>query len=45
MSPEYVNGLIENNIVNGMGNGIAPKVNTTRAQAAAIISKVINFNK
>ncbi|MEI3162274.1 MAG: S-layer homology domain-containing protein [Lachnospirales bacterium] len=37
--------MVENNIVNGMGNGIAPKANTTRAQSAAIISKVINFNK
>lgn len=48
ISPYAVDSLaamVENNIVNGMGNGIAPKVNTTRAQAAAIISKVINFNK
>ena len=42
---ESLAAMVENNIVNGMGKGIAPKSNTTRAQAATIISKVVNFNK
>ena len=34
--------MVEEGIVNGMGDGIAPKANTTRAQSAVIISKIMN---
>lgn len=33
--------MVENAVVNGTGNNIEPKSNTTRAQAAVIISKVL----
>ena len=33
--------MVEQGIVSGMGDGIAPKDNTTRAQAAVIISKIM----
>lgn len=35
--------MVENNIVSGTGNNIQPKDNTTRAQAAVIISKVLDL--
>ncbi|MDO4301155.1 MAG: S-layer homology domain-containing protein [Clostridia bacterium] len=39
---ESLAAMVNAGIVNGMGDGIAPKANTTRAQAAVIISKVMN---
>lgn len=35
--------MVDAGIVNGMGEGIAPKANTTRAQATVIISKIIAY--
>lgn len=35
--------MVDAGIVNGMGEGIAPKANTTRAQSAVIISKIIAY--
>lgn len=34
--------MVSEGIVNGMGEGIAPKANTTRAQAVVIISNIMN---
>lgn len=34
--------MVNAEIVNGMGDGIAPKANTTRAQAVIIISKIMD---
>lgn len=34
--------MVSEGIVNGMGDGIAPKANTTRAQAVVIISKIMD---
>lgn len=37
---ESLAAMVDAGIVNGMGDGIAPKNNTTRAQAAVIMSKI-----
>lgn len=38
---ESLAAMVENSVVNGTGNNIEPKSNTTRAQAAVIISKAL----
>ena len=38
---ESLAAMVQQGIVSGMGDGIAPKDNTTRAQAAVIISKIM----
>ncbi len=45
ISPYAVDSLaamVSEGIVNGMGDGIAPKANTTRVQAVVIISKIMD---
>ena len=42
---ESVSAMINAGIVNGTGNKIEPKGNTTRAQAAVIISKILDYIK
>lgn len=39
---ESLSAMVEAGIVNGMGDDISPKTNTTRAQAAVIISNIIS---
>ncbi len=40
---DYVSFMVNEKIVNGMGNNIAPKENTTRAQSAVIVYNILNL--
>jgi hypothetical protein len=42
---ESLAAMVEAGIVSGTGNNIAPKNNTTRAESAVIISKILDYAK
>ena len=40
---EALNAMVSQKIVNGTGNNVEPKNNTTRAQSAVIIHNILEF--